>query len=127
MANAGQNDPFKTLKDFSQEIPLHALNMGCRNKLATYLDPEGFVTGDFCNDYTGLAEIVGLGYRDIKRLERQRRPTHELLHEWGSKKDLNPTVDRLVSYLQKLGREDALEECKHIICKLMHDIFFNNT
>nr|AMQ81593.1 myeloid differentiation factor 88 [Pinctada fucata] len=104
-----------SIKDVCKGVPLHALNMAVRNKMASFLDPEGFVTGDFCNDYTGLAECAGFQYEEIKRLQSQRKPTLEFLHEWGTRQDRDPYVDVLISHLERIGRPDVIDECRQQI------------
>ncbi|XP_062580777.1 myeloid differentiation primary response protein MyD88-like [Saccostrea cucullata] len=101
-----------------RNIPLHALNMSVRNKLGSFLDPEGFVTGDYSNDYQGLAEVIGFDFQDIKNFQRQRKPTQEVLYQWGTKPELSPTVDNLIKHLQTIGRaDDVITECAHLIKK----------
>ncbi|KAK3106099.1 hypothetical protein FSP39_012705 [Pinctada imbricata] len=115
-----------SIKDVCKGVPLHALNMAVRNKMASFLDPEGFVTGDFCNDYTGLAECAGFQYEEIKRLQSQRKPTLEFLHEWGTRQDRDPYVDVLISHLERIGRPDVIDECRQqigSIDKLYYDGF----
>lgn len=101
-----------------KNVPLHALNMSVRSKLGTYLDPEGFVTGDYSNDYQGLAEVIGFDFQDIKNFQRQNKPTQEMLYQWGTRPELSPTVDNLIKHLQTIGRsDDVITECAHLIKK----------
>ena len=97
-------------------VPLHALNMSVRNKLGNFLDPEGFVTGDYSNDFQGLAEVIGFDFQDIKNFHRHRKPTQEVLYQWGTRPELSPTVDNLIRHLQTIGRaDDVITECAHLI------------
>ncbi|XP_052683946.1 myeloid differentiation primary response protein MyD88-like [Crassostrea angulata] len=101
-----------------KNVPLHALNMSVRSKLGTYLDPEGFVTGDYSNDYQGLAEVIGFTFQDITNFQRQSKPTQEMLYQWGTRPELSPTVDNLIKHLQTIGRsDDVITECAHLIKK----------
>mgnify|MGYP003692238957 CR=1 FL=1 len=100
-------------------VPLHALNMSVRNKLGNFLDPEGFVTGDYSNDFQGLAEVIGFDFQDIKNFHRHRKPTQEVLYQWGTRPELSPTVDNLIRHLQTIGRaDDVITECAHLLSKL---------
>ena len=106
------------LPDHYRNISLDALNMSARRKLAMHLNLQVDIVNDRNNlagDYSGLAELIGFQFLEIKNFERQKSPTDELLTEWCTRSDLDPTLGKLWDYLVQLGRVDVLEECHQLI------------
>lgn len=98
-----------------KNVPLLALNMSVRSKLGTYLDPEGLLMGDYLNNYQGLAQVIHFTSEDIKKFQSQKKPTQEMLYQWGTRPALSPTVDNLIKHLQTIGRFDVITECANLI------------
>ncbi|KAL4228751.1 Myeloid differentiation primary response protein MyD88 [Mactra antiquata] len=98
-------------------IPLRAINMATRRKLANPLNLEGSlvvvnhddVEFDVVNDVTGLAELAGFQYQEIMNMKTQRSPTIEFLNQWTAR---NGTVGKLWELLYQIERYDVLTDCK---------------
>ncbi|XP_072904822.1 myeloid differentiation primary response protein MyD88 [Hemitrygon akajei] len=85
-------------------VPLSALNVAVRKKLALFLNPRSVVAAD----WTELAEEMGFNYLEIRNYDRLENPTGKLLDEWGSRE--GSSVGKLLELLRKIEREDILED-----------------
>ncbi|KAM6169626.1 myeloid differentiation primary response protein MyD88 isoform 4-T4 [Rhynchocyon petersi] len=85
-------------------VPLAALNMRVRRRLALFLNVQSLVAADWAT----LAEELGFEYLEIRQLEAYPNPTGRLLDAWQGRPDAS--VSRLLELLAKLGRQDVLEE-----------------
>uniref|UniRef100_UPI00398F078D myeloid differentiation primary response protein MyD88 n=1 Tax=Pristiophorus japonicus TaxID=55135 RepID=UPI00398F078D len=111
--NGETADSLEPIDFFS--VPVIALNFGVRKKLALFLNPTSVVAAD----WTGLAEAMGFEYLEIRNYERLGNPTGKLLEDWQGKE--GSSVGRLLELLQKLERDDILEDLKPSIevdCRL---------
>ena len=110
-------------------VSILALRMSSRTRLGMYLNMEAIPLHDgLLPNYQGLAECVGFDFIEQQKFQRDRDPTQSLLMEWGNQPGLEPTLGKLVEYLQKLERVDVLEDCIHIIselCKLVNLLIEN--
>ncbi|CAN9506314.1 unnamed protein product [Ophioblennius macclurei] len=91
-------------------IPLIALNMTVRKKLALHLNPKHTVAAD----WMCAAERMGFSYLEIKNYEAFRDPTRALLEDWQAK-TTEATVGRLLSILSELERKDVVEDLRPLI------------
>ncbi|XP_055985508.1 myeloid differentiation primary response protein MyD88 [Sorex fumeus] len=85
-------------------LPLVALNMRVRRRLALFLN----VPTPVAADWTALAEEMGFEYLEIRLLETRTDPTGHLLEAWQGRP--GASVGRLLELLAKLGRDDVLQE-----------------
>lgn len=67
------------------------------------------------NDFNGLAEHVGFNYLEIKHFGRQKSPTSQLLEEWETRDELEPSIGKLWESLYILGRFDVMKDCQWAI------------
>lgn len=103
-----------------ESLPLDALRRSSRTKLSLYLDEPSEIIDEesgYVTDWNGLAELVGFTGLEMKMFGRQRSPTQELLNDWESKPELNPTIGNLWKYLIELGRLDVLEDARSNVIK----------
>lgn len=108
-------DVIEELSDYCRGIPLSALRHTSKKQLSNYLDPEGFVIGDYSNDWCGLAEKVGYLNQDMRTFERSDSPTTALLDNWATRNELSPTIDTLIKFLKEIQRKDAIIESDKMI------------
>ncbi|NWQ61230.1 MYD88 protein, partial [Neopipo cinnamomea] len=87
-------------------VPLVALNYGVRRRLGLYLNPRAAAAAD----WTALAEALGCGFLEIRRLEGLPDPTAALLEEWPGRCPGGATVGQLLDVLRRLGRDDVLTD-----------------
>ncbi|XP_048193314.1 myeloid differentiation primary response protein MyD88 isoform X1 [Perognathus longimembris pacificus] len=85
-------------------LPLAALNVSVRRRLALHLNPRTPVAAD----WTALAEEMDFEYLEIRQLETRPNPTAALLDAWQVRP--GASVGCLLRLLAKLGREDVLQE-----------------
>lgn len=97
------------VEDELWSIPLIALNIGFRKKLALYLNPRNAVAAD----WMGLAEATGFTYLEIKNFEAVKNPTMMVLENWQARGDA--TVGKLLSILMKEERSDIVEDLRPLI------------
>ncbi|XP_025080654.1 myeloid differentiation primary response protein MyD88-like isoform X2 [Pomacea canaliculata] len=89
--------------------------MSSRKKMAMYLNLEAEpLESGYLPDYNGLAELIGFEYIEIQNFARDKNPTCAVLHEWGNRPLLQPTLGKLIKYLIQLERHDVLNDCKAI-------------
>nr|AKN04686.1 MyD88-2a [Mizuhopecten yessoensis] len=101
-------------------IPLTALRCSVRRVIALHLNaPSEIVDQEtgYVNDYNGLAEFIGFTYLEIKHFSKQKSPTEELLEEWETTDDLQPSIGKLWEGLYILGRFDVMKDCQLAIVK----------
>ncbi|KAH3704561.1 hypothetical protein DPMN_079618 [Dreissena polymorpha] len=98
-------------------VHLQYLGPTVRRKISLYLNLEGQFNehAEMINNFLGLAELVGFSYLEISNFERQKSPTEQLLQDWTTMSDLQPTVGRLWECLKKLERFDVLTDTWHLI------------
>jgi len=110
---SGDDDNTSRLLQRAENVPLRALNVGCKRKIALFMDPEGalLIGKDICNDWCGLAELAGFSNQEITNLKSQRSQTMELLHLWGLRTSPVPTVKTLIEYILEIERFDVITEC----------------
>ena len=87
--------------------PLTALNVTVRTRLGLFLNPRTTVAPD----WTVLAEEVGFTYLEIKNFEARQNPTAVVLDEWQAR-FRDATVGKLLGILEKLERNDILEDLR---------------
>ncbi|XP_038664774.1 myeloid differentiation primary response protein MyD88 [Scyliorhinus canicula] len=90
-------------------IPLIAVNFAVRKRLALFLNPKSMVAAN----WPELAEEMGFDYLEIKNYERFDNPTGKLLEDWQVKE--GSSVGRLLELLQKIERDDILEDLTPLI------------
>lgn len=104
-------------------LPINALRMSSRRKIANYLNLEGMLMMcrgekgeiDIVNNYGGLAELANFSYHEIMNIGRQRSPTEELLEQWGNRDHRDATIGNLWQYLYMMERFDVLKDCRRTI------------
>ncbi|XP_034998798.1 myeloid differentiation primary response protein MyD88 isoform X2 [Hippoglossus stenolepis] len=94
--------------------PLTALNVTVRTRLGLFLNPRNTVAAD----WTVLAEGVGFTYLEIKNFEARQNPTAVVLDEWQARYR-DATVEKLLVILEKLERNDILEDLR---CAIDEDV-----
>uniref|UniRef100_A0A8C4QWF3 Myeloid differentiation primary response protein MyD88 n=1 Tax=Eptatretus burgeri TaxID=7764 RepID=A0A8C4QWF3_EPTBU len=102
-------------------VPLCALNMSVRKRLALYLNPPAVGAA---KDWTGLAELMGFEFLEIRNWERHQSPTEAVMEAWGRREHSKATVGRLLELLHELGREDAITDVGPLIdedCERYHE------
>lgn len=94
--------------------PIGALRKS-RHRLCLMLNIEQVkLVNDRCPDYRGLADMVGFDTIEIANFW-ERNPSDTLFMEWTRCRDnrlLAPYLGTLVDCLEKLERQDILEECR---------------
>lgn len=110
-------DSLGSLIEFVSDAPLNSLNNACRRKIGMFLDQEGSLIQDtnLFNDWCGLAELLNFTNTEIENFKRQRYPTQEVLHQWTTRRDPEPTVVNLIRFLLQLERGDIITECRTMI------------
>nr|AKM49934.1 myeloid differentiation factor 88 [Scophthalmus maximus] len=91
-------------------VPLTALNVTVRTRLGLFLNPRTAVA----SDWKALAEKVDFGYLEIKNFEARLNPTAVVLDEWQARSK-DATVGKLLGILEKLERNDILEDLRSAI------------
>lgn len=91
-------------------VPLVALNMTFRKKLGLYLNPRNAVAAD----WMAVAEAMGFTYLEIKNYEPAVNPTVKMLEDWQAR-STDATVEKLLSILSELERNDVLEDLQPMI------------
>ncbi|KAH3726765.1 hypothetical protein DPMN_052634 [Dreissena polymorpha] len=104
------------------EIPVRALEMKTRLRLAEYLDTKGKllkveldnIQTEIMNDFTGLVKLSGQeGCRDFVEFKNQpKSPTITLLDRWIGH---DVTIGKFWEYLLILQRHDVIQECSPMI------------
>lgn len=100
------------------KLPLTALRVSVRRVIALYLDDQSDIVDEdtgYVNDFNGLAEHVGFNYLEIKHFGRQKSPTSQLLEEWETRDELEPSIGKLWESLYILGRFDVMKDCQWAI------------
>ncbi|XP_040820845.1 myeloid differentiation primary response protein MyD88 isoform X7 [Ochotona curzoniae] len=87
-------------------LPLAALNVRVRRRLALFLNVRTQVAAD----WSALAEEMGFEYLEIRQLETRADPTGSLLDAWQGRP--GASVGRLLELLAELGRDDVLTELR---------------
>lgn len=64
-------------------------------------------------DWKSLADLMGFTNEEIVNLECDMDPVESVIRRWERQKD--STINRLVSYLETLGRNDVIEDLKNFI------------
>uniref|UniRef100_A0A5F9C4J5 Myeloid differentiation primary response protein MyD88 n=1 Tax=Oryctolagus cuniculus TaxID=9986 RepID=A0A5F9C4J5_RABIT len=90
----------------ASSLPLAALNVRVRRRLALFLNVRTQVAAD----WSALAEEMGFEYLEIRQLETRPDPTGSLLDAWQSRP--GASVGRLLELLEALGRDDVLAELR---------------
>lgn len=125
MASA-DNPEERVLTENYLKIHLEALNASARRLLALHLNLEGsLLESAMINNYQGLAELVGFSFMEIKNFELQKSPTEEMLAEWTTRSDLEPTIGSLWDHLNTLERFDVLEAVYSVLSKYMYSDTLN--
>lgn len=91
-------------------VPLLALNVSFRKKLALYLNPRTTVAAD----WTVVAEAMDFTYLEIKNYEAVRNPTAAVLEEWQARCS-DASVGKLLSILAEVERNDIVEDLQPLI------------
>ncbi|KAM8823390.1 myeloid differentiation primary response protein MyD88 [Spinachia spinachia] len=91
-------------------VPLVALNMGVRKKLALYLNPRNAVAAD----WMAVAEEMGFNYLEIKNYEGTKSPTESVLEDWQAR-CTDATVGKLLSILEEVERRDIVEDLRPLM------------
>lgn len=110
------------LDDRYTSLPLEALRVSARTKIALYLDNTCDVIDEdigCVTDWNGLAELIGFSNLEMRKFGRQKSPTKDLLEDWGCHDGLNykPTLGNLWKLLIELGRIDVMQDCRSIVLK----------
>lgn len=92
------------------KIPVVVLNMSFRKKLGLYLNPRNAVAAD----WMALAEALGFTYLEIKNYETSMNPTVKVLEDWQAR-STDATVEKLLSILSVVERNDVLEDLQPMI------------
>lgn len=96
--------------------PIGALRRS-RERMALWLNIEQIaVDGNLTPDYMGLAELLGFEAIEIQNFY-EKNPTHDLFIKWGRAPEKQPFLWKLLECLEKLGRQDVLQECQGLICE----------
>ncbi|XP_058494976.1 myeloid differentiation primary response protein MyD88 [Solea solea] len=90
-----------------ETVPLIALNVTVRKKLALYLNPRNTVAAD----WMAVAEEMGFTYLEIVNYKTTKNPTDAILDNWQAR-NKDATVGKLLSILMKLERNDVLEDLR---------------
>ncbi|XP_051879369.1 myeloid differentiation primary response protein MyD88 isoform X2 [Pristis pectinata] len=85
-------------------VPVTALRVAVRKRLALLLNPKKMVAAD----WTELAEEMGFHYLEIRNYDRLENPTGKMLDEWEAKD--GSSVGKLLELLRKIERDDILED-----------------
>lgn len=91
-------------------VPLLALNVSFRKKLALYLNPRTTVAAD----WSVVAEAMDFTYLEIKNYEAARNPTAAVLEEWQARCS-DASVGKLLSILAEVERNDIVEDLQPMI------------
>lgn len=92
------------------KVPVVVLNMSFRKRLGLYLNPRNAVAAD----WMALAEAMGFTYLEIKNYETSVNPTAKVLEDWQAR-STDATVEKLLSILSVIERNDVLEDLRPII------------
>ncbi|XP_072306992.1 myeloid differentiation primary response protein MyD88 [Eucyclogobius newberryi] len=91
-------------------IPLVALNVSVRKRLALYLNPKCTTAAD----WRTVAEEMGFSYLEITNYEDFKSPTDQILKNWQAQNS-DASVGKLLSILTKVERTDVVEELRPLI------------
>ncbi|XP_057679792.1 myeloid differentiation primary response protein MyD88 isoform X2 [Corythoichthys intestinalis] len=98
------------LKEDLSTVPLVALNMTVRRKLGLYLNPKTVVAAD----WTMVAEAMGFSYLEIINYQTAPNPILRVLDDWQAASS-EATVGSLLSILEKLERNDVVEDLRPLM------------
>lgn len=93
---------------YCEDVPLKILRATSTKQLSQRLDVEGFVLGEYSNDWYGLAERTGYMTKEMRKFEQHESPTTALLNDWSTRLKMSPTVDTLLKYLVEIQRPDVV-------------------
>lgn len=105
-----EDSHYSELKQSLSAISVKALNVSSRLTLANNLDSKQVLLSskNISRDYRGLAELIGLQYCAIKKLEEFQDRTMKILDTWETCPDA--TLDKLITYLEDMDRHDIIQE-----------------
>ncbi|XP_005094456.1 myeloid differentiation primary response protein MyD88 [Aplysia californica] len=104
------------VSELYHEVPLHCLKVSTLRRLSLYLDEPINVMdmdADCMRDFTGLADLIGFDGLEVKRFENLEHGSRgkSVIQEWMERTtEPRPTVGKLVEFLVRMEREDALTE-----------------
>jgi len=111
--DAAFNAWLEKLKDgVGNPIPVSCLNKTARTRLALFLNPAAGV-GQFSSDgvpqdWSGLAELMGVEFQITENLKQDQDPTAALIKLYSTRR--NSTLIRLMKFLDELERSDLIAD-----------------
>ncbi|KAF7288103.1 hypothetical protein GWI33_000155 [Rhynchophorus ferrugineus] len=93
------------------------LKANTRNMISNLLNPHKFLKNDkgIPRDWQGLAELCGISGVLIPSISSDHDPTAKVLQIWAEKCKSEATVDKLLTYLEQLDREDIVDDVLPLI------------
>lgn len=108
------------LKTF-QRIPIYALSVQSRDRLASYLDAIKILpTSDgYCRDWRGLFQISGFCNQYMSFFESKTYPTKELINTLEKVPDTE-TFTGFRGMLEKIDRYDVLDDTYELFASTIY-------